>query len=369
MENFLGQVLKHECIKIFLILPDIPTKCFASEKVLAMYLEDWGLYNPSINLYYLNYFIPGYSGILCIKRVETFNLISKFYFQNLLYPFQNFLSSSEIHYNQGWIFKTRKPLYRISGWPIYLSNILYLKPFSVTLNLKSVKSVTWCLFKPFKSTVYPAAHYRSKLINNKAKVIMPRLFGFEFPKCQLNYYDLLLDSRFYLGICFKYFNYSRNNFPFFNDLENNFLFKKNFPEIQFYFLTFRYQMNLMVSKIRNSQLNQLNSMWYSLFKFQTHLTILNSQSSRIQSLLTYGKTLTLGTPIACISTLCTNGGEINLYKKTTNLINNNHIFSYSRIKTKQNAFLSLGSLFYMGKNYKSEYFSSNGILFDCTETN
>ena len=357
------------CLNISLIMSDIQIKGFPDENILEKYLKKWRLHNPTTNLSYLNYFIPGYSGIVCMQQTKAFNSISKFRFQNLLYPFQDYLIADEIQYNQGWVFKTRKPLYRISGWITCLPNTLYLKPFSVTLNLKSIKSVKWSLFKSFETILYPSVHYRTKIFNNQAKVIMPRLFGYEFPEHQLDYYSILLNSRFYLGICFKYFNYLTKNLTLSDSSEKTFSFKKNFPEIQFYFLAFQNQLNLKVSKIRNPCLARSNPNWYSLFKFQTYFNILNLKSSRIESLLIYGKTLTLGTPIMWVSPLSFNGGEVNFYKKTINLINNNHILSYSKIKNKNGNYFSLGSLFYMGKNYESEHSPSNGVLFDHTETN
>ena len=357
------------CIKISLVVSGIQMKGFSDENTIAKYLKKWLLYDSMPNLYCLNYFIPGCPGIICMRQIETFNSISKSRFQNLLYPFQGLLSANEIQYNQGWVFKTRKPLDRVSGWATCLSNILYLKPFSITLNLRSIKSVKWCLFKSVKNVLYPSLYYRTKIFNNQAKVIMPRLFGYEFPEHQLNYYSLLLNSRFYLGVYFKHFNYLTNSLAPLNNSERNFSFKKGFPEIQLYFLTFQNQLNLKVSKIRNPDLNQLNPNWCSLFKLQTHFNILNLKSSRIESLLTYGKTLTLGTPITWVSAPSTNGGEVNLYKKTINLINNNHTFSYYKVNNKHNNSLSLGTLFYMGKNYGPGHFPSNGILFDCTETN
>ena len=307
----------------FIVLTSKTDKTFYI-KVLTQFLKNWKLRNFLHNNYHNNYFLPGYPGITYIKKAKPFNDLTILRFKNLLYPSQNFLPENKIQHINGWVFKTRRPLDRIYGWSTYLSKNLYLKPLSVTLNLNSIKSIKWSLFKSFKKILYSSTYYCNKFMNTRTKVIMPRLFGFEFPEHQLDYYTLLLNSRFYLRFGLNYFNYSKYNFDLLN---------KNFPEVQFYFLAFSKKINLQISPAKPTHLN--NTKWHKLFSFQVCLNILNLKHSKIQVLLNYGKTLTFGTPIAWINASCVNGGELNFYKKTTNLINYSHLFSY-HIKKDQN---------------------------------
>ena len=133
----------------FIVLTSKTDKTFYI-KVLTQFLKNWKLRNFLHNNYHNNYFLPGYPGITYIKKAKPFNDLTILRFKNLLYPSQNFLPENKIQHINGWVFKTRRPLDRIYGWSTYLSKNLYLKPLSVTLNLNSIKSIKWSLFKSFK---------------------------------------------------------------------------------------------------------------------------------------------------------------------------------------------------------------------------
>ena len=310
-----------------------------------------------------DYFIFGHTGISVLKK--QFKIDSKsFYFKNLLYPNQKIVKNNEVEQINGWVFNTRKPLKRVRGWVEFLSNKLYLQPLSITLNTYSLKSTKWLLTNPQFYNVYSKNYYLENLIYNQGFSLMSRLFGYEFPLCEQNYYESLMNSRVYIDIFIKQLKFVIQDCQSLRQLNK---FIKNtvpFQEFQFCLIPFQ---NAKTVNVLTKNAKHFKIKWHLFLAIEAPLTVIPTNHAKVIPLVSYGKTLTRGTPISWITALNLIGGELNYYNKTINLINSRHLSSY---KTKQKHKIQdpqLGNIFYEGSKYSFGYSAWNGMFFELLE--
>ena len=312
-----------------------------------------------------NLFIQGCFGILKLKRQFVRLPEDLLQFENIFYPFQNELLSNEIQHTKGWVFKTKKPLARIRGWVRLSSKRIYLKPISLTLNIRSLKTIKWCMVNSLTYQIYSDKFYMQELIYNRSFSVMSRLFGFEFPQVQGNYFKSLLDSRYYIDVFVRRLQFAKDRWIYPNICFDNCFIKFFLPTVQFSIVPFR-SSNLTLSI--NSPKKQYKIGWYQAYEFYTVQTMNTFNNIKTQSLLTYGKTVTRETPIAWILKINKQGGEFNYFRRTLNLINYKHLISYKINSNKMKNLPEMGSIIYEGTRYSFGHSTWNGVIFDTTET-
>lgn len=312
-----------------------------------------------------NFFIRDCYGVVILNRHFTRLPRNILQFENIFYPYQNEFSSDEIHYVKSWVFKTRKPIARIRGWFKLSSKRMYLKPLSLTLNLKSLKTVKWCIINSSTYRVHSPEFYMEESIYDRSFSVMSRLFGFEFPLLQNDYLEYLLKSRYCFDIFVKrlYFfkarKFSTGNYTI-DNLVNFF-----FPTIQFSVIPFQ---DSDVGCSTKSVGKQYKIGWHSTYSFYANQVIKIVDDTKIQSLVKYGNTVTRETPLAWMIKATKQGGEFNDYRKTLNLINFKHLVSYKIDRSNISNLPYLGSMLYEGVSYPFGHSTWNGIIFDITET-
>ena len=320
-------------------------------------------YNFSLSSSYNDYFIFGHAGISLLKKPLVFDL-KAFHFENILYPTQSRVENNKVEQFTGWVFNTRKPLNRVRGWVNFMSQKLYLQPLSLTLNSYSLKSIKWLLINPRSHNVYSKQYYLEKLVYNQGFSLMPRLFGFEFPLCEQNYFESLIKSRVHLNILIRQTNFLMQEYPLLSYLNDCNIGTIPFQEIQFCLVPFKNNNSIKLLRKRSKH---YKISWHLFLAIETSLKVVKSTNTQVTSLIDYGTTITRGTPISWMTALNLIGGELNYYRKTINLINYKHLSSYKVKQLHKFNNFKLGSILYEGEKYSFGHSSWNGMFFEVVD--
>ena len=120
------------------------------------------------------------------------------------------------------------------------------------------------MINPLTYNIYSDKFYMQELIYNRSFSVMSRLFGFEFPSVQGNYFESLLNSRYYIDIFLKRLQFFKDRRIYLNFCVANSFIKFFLPAVQFSIIPFR-SSNLTFSI--NSLKKQYKIGWYQAYEF------------------------------------------------------------------------------------------------------